>query len=113
LSFVSFNDTKNSVGERNGVAIKSFKDKITAEIAEGYTPKKGFPPDLVKIARRKLGMLAAAVVLRDLAAPPGNKLHSLGDDRQGQSAIRINDQFRICFRWTEAGAEDVEITDYH
>lgn len=95
------------------MAIKSFKDKVTAEIAEGYSPKKGFPPDLVKIARRKLGMLAAAALLKDLSVPPGNKLHSLSDDREGQHAIRINDQFRICFRWTDTGAEDVEITDYH
>jgi proteic killer suppression protein len=95
------------------MAIKTFKDKVTAEIAEGFIPRKGFPADLVKVARRKLGMIAAAAALSDLASPPGNRLHALSGDREGQHAIRINDQFRICFRWTEAGAEEVEITDYH
>ena len=95
------------------MAVRSFKDKTAAEIAEGAFPKKGFPHALVVAARRKLGMLAAAVVLSDLAQPPGNRLHALAGDRDGQHAIRINDQFRICFRWTDSGAEDVEITDYH
>jgi proteic killer suppression protein len=98
---------------RDGVAIKSFRDEITEEIAEGYSPKKGFPPNLLRVARRKLKMLAAAGALRDLAEPPGNRLHELGGDRKGQHAIRVNDQFRVCFRWTDAGPEDVEITDYH
>jgi proteic killer suppression protein len=107
-------DTLNQLAaERNGVAIKSFKDKMTAEVAEGYFPKKRFPPNLVPVGRRKLKMLAAAGVLRDLAEPPGNRLHELSGDRKGQHAIRINDQFRVCFRWTDAGPEDVEITDYH
>ncbi len=95
------------------MAIKSFKDKMTAEVAEGYFPKKGFPQNLVTAARRKLKMLAAAGALKDLVEPPGNRLHELGGDRKGQCAIRINDQFRVCFRWTDAGPEDVEITDYH
>jgi len=58
-------------------------------------------------------MLDAAKVLQDLRSPPGNKLHALTDDRDGQHAIRINDQYRICFIWTVAGPEKVEITDYH
>lgn len=58
-------------------------------------------------------MIENAVELRDLKSPPGNKLHPLDRDRQGQHAVRINDQFRICFRWVDGGAEDVEITDYH
>ncbi len=58
-------------------------------------------------------MLDTAVTLEDLKSPPGNKLHALTQDRKGQHAIRINDQFRICFRWTNAGPEDVEIVDYH
>jgi proteic killer suppression protein len=58
-------------------------------------------------------MLDNAVLLSDLASPPGNKLHPLKDDREGQHAIWINDQFRLCFRWTDAGPEDVEITDCH
>lgn len=58
-------------------------------------------------------MLEQAVELKDLMSPPGNKLHALSKDRAGQYAIRINDQFRICFRWVDGNAEDVEITDYH
>jgi proteic killer suppression protein len=98
---------------RDAVAIKSFKDKMTAEVAEGFFPKKRFPPNLVIVARRKLKMIAAARALKDLAEPPGNRLHELGGDRKGQHAVRINDQFRVCFRWTDTGPEDVEITDYH
>lgn len=66
-----------------------------------------------RTAERKLVMLDAAKVLQDLRSPPGNKLHALTDDRDGQHAIRINDQYRICFIWTVAGPEKVEITDYH
>jgi len=64
-------------------------------------------------ATRKLGMLNAAVQLRDLQSPPGNRLHPLTKDRDGQHSISINDQFRICFVWTDAGPKNVEITDYH
>lgn len=92
--------------------IKSFKDKITAEAAQGKSPK-GFPADLVKVARRKLGYMNAAADLNDLRAPPGNHLKKLYKDREGQHSIRINDQFRICFVWTEEGPKEVEITDYH
>lgn len=92
--------------------IKSFRDKITEAVALGESPK-GFPADLVKVARRKLGYLDAAHDLRDLRVPPGNRLEALSKDRKGQHSIRINDQFRICFRWTLEGAADVEITDYH
>jgi proteic killer suppression protein len=65
------------------------------------------------VARRKLQMLDSAVRLDDLKVPPGNKLHLLVGDRAGQHAIRINDQFRICFIWRDGDAHDVEITDYH
>lgn len=92
--------------------IRSYKDKTTAAVAAGKSPK-GFPADLVKAARRKLFVLDNAVVLDDLKSPPGNRLHPLLKDRAGQHAIRVNDQFRLCFRWTDAGPEDVEITDYH
>jgi proteic killer suppression protein len=92
--------------------IRSFKGKLTEAIAAGGTPK-GFPSDLIKGARRKLFMLDNATALDDLKSPPGNKLHALSKDRAGQHAVRINDQFRLCFRWTDAGPEDVEITDYH
>ena len=68
---------------------------------------------LKNVAVRKLDMLEAAVQPGDLARPPGNKLERLHRDREGQHSIRINDQWRICFRWTDAGPEDVEITDYH
>lgn len=64
-------------------------------------------------AERKLFMLATASLLKDLSKPPGNKLHPLYGDRAGQHAIRINDQYRICFIWTPAGPADVEIVDYH
>jgi len=92
--------------------IRSFRDKRVEVLALGKRPK-GFPPDLVAPARRKLNWLDAAVSLRDLASPPGNRLEALSGDRQGQHSIRINDQWRICFRWSEGGAEDVEIVDYH
>jgi toxin HigB-1 len=64
-------------------------------------------------ARRKLAMLDAAQVLDDLRSPPGNRLEALRGDREGQHSIRINDQWRICFVWTQAGAQGVEIVDYH
>ena len=92
--------------------IRSYKAKTTEAVAKGKCPK-GFPADLVRAAQRKLLMIGDAVELKDLASPPGNKLHPLKDDREGQHAIRINDQFRICFRWVDGHAEDVEITDYH
>jgi len=66
-----------------------------------------------RVATRKLSLLDNAFDLCDLKSPPGNKLHPLERDRAGQHAIRINDQYRICFRWTPAGPADVEITDYH
>ena len=81
-------------------------------MASGKAPK-GFPADLVAAARRKLRWLDSAATLRDLASPPGNRLEALSGDRQGQHSIRINDQWRICFRWSDGGAEDVEIVDYH
>jgi proteic killer suppression protein len=92
--------------------IRSFRDKTTEAVAAGKSPK-GFPSDLIRSAQRKLVMLDNATTLDDLKSPPGNKLHSLVKDRAGQHAIWINSQFRLCFRWTDAGPEDVEITDYH
>ncbi len=65
------------------------------------------------MARRKLRQLEIATRLDDLRVPPGNRLEALRGDRQGQYSIRINDQWRVCFRWTGQGAEDVEIVDYH
>jgi toxin HigB-1 len=95
---------------RHGV-IKSFKDKATEAVFKGEHPK-GFPAP-VKIARRKLEMLNAATRLDDLRVPPNNRLEALGRDRKGQHSIRINDQYRVCFVWTEDGPVDVEVTDYH
>lgn len=92
--------------------IKGFRDRITEAVFRGESPK-GFPSDLVKVARRKLGYLDAAIDLNDLRLLPGNRLEALSKDRRGQHSIRINDQFRICFRWTPEGPTDVEVTDYH
>ena len=92
--------------------IRSYKDKHSEAIGQGKAPK-GFPSNLVRAAQRKLFIIDQAAELKDLRSPPGNKLHPLKDDREGQHAIWINDQFRICFRWVDGGAEDVEITDYH
>lgn len=93
--------------------IKSFRNSITERVFAGEFPGKGFPTDLVRVARRKLTMIHAANRLEDLKAPPANRLELLRGDRAGQHSIRINDQFRVCFKWTGDGAEEVEITDYH
>ena len=92
--------------------ILAFKDELTRAVADGRA-SKGFLSELVRGAQRKLAMLNVEARLDDLKSPPGNNLHSLSADRKGQHALRINDQFRLCFRWTEGGAEDVEITDHH
>ena len=93
--------------------IKSFADEQTRSFWESGEPTKWPPPNLRKLTRRKLQMLETALRLEDLRIPPGNRLHSLHGDRQGQFAIRINDQFRICFSWKDGNAYEVEITDYH
>jgi len=69
--------------------------------------------NIAKVARRKLRQLEIAARLDDLRVPPGNRLEALRGGRSGQYSIRINDQRRVCFRWTDAGANDVEIVDYH
>ena len=92
--------------------IKSFKDRLTEAVYQGESPK-GFPASLVKTARRKPGYLDAAVDLNDLRSPPGNRLEALSGGRNGQHSIRVNDQFRVCFIWTDEGPKDVEIIDYH
>jgi proteic killer suppression protein len=69
--------------------------------------------NIESVARRKVRQLELAARLDDLRVPPGNRLEGLKGDRAGQHSIRINDQWRLCFRWTDGGAEDVEITDYH
>ncbi len=92
--------------------IRSFKDTATEFVFNGRCPK-GFSADIFPVARRKLGMLDAAVSLNSLRVPPANRLEALKGNRKGQHSIRINDQWRICFRWTSVGPEDVEIVDYH
>ena len=91
--------------------IESFADKRTAAVFQGRVPK-GFPPDIASVARRKLRMLDVAIRLDDLRIPPANRLEALRGDRKGQHSIRINDQWRLCFRWHDGTAHDVEITDY-
>ncbi len=73
----------------------------------------GFPADLLEVARRRVVALADAERLEDLRSPPGNRLEALKGDRRGQYSIRINSQWRVCFRWRDGAAEDVEIVDYH
>lgn len=91
--------------------IVSFADKDTESIARGYRVKQF--DSFTRIAQRKLRQLEIAGSIQDLRIPPGNRLEKLAGNRDGQWSIRINDQFRICFRWTAAGPADVEIVDYH
>lgn len=93
--------------------IQSFKGNWAEALHRLESPGKGFPAGLVRTAQRKLAMLDAAVRLENLRVPPGNRLEALAGDRKSQHSIRINDQWRICFKWTDAGPEDVEIVDYH
>ena len=92
--------------------IKSFRGRLAQAIWDGQVSKR-FPADLVRSAQRKLAMVNAAVTLDALRVPPGNRLEALKGDRRGQHSIRINDQWRVCFRWQSVNAEDVEIVDYH
>jgi len=91
--------------------IKSFRCPDTRTLFETGKCKRFSAISVV--AARKLAQLDAAQTLEFLRAPPGNRLEALKGDRAGQHSIRVNDQFRLCFRWTEAGPEDVEIVDYH
>lgn len=93
------------------MTIRSFRCTNTEAIYEGKSPRRF--RNIERIAQRKLQMLDAAVELRDLKSPPGNRLEALAGDRVGQHSIRINDQWRICFVWGNAGPENVEIVDYH
>jgi toxin HigB-1 len=93
--------------------IKSFRGAIIEKVFNDENPGKGFPSDLFRPARRKLLMVHAAMKLDDLKSPPGNRLEPLKGSRAGQHSIRINDKFRVCFKWSGDGAEDVEICDYH
>jgi proteic killer suppression protein len=93
--------------------IRSFRGKFAQAILAERRAPKGFPADLLAVARRKLFQLNAAAALGDLAIPPGNRLEALKGDLRGHHSIRVNDQWRIVFRWTDAGPEDVELIDYH
>jgi len=92
--------------------IRSFRCKETARIWHGRSSRK-FPADIQDRALRKLRQLDAALSVDDLRNPPGNRLEALKGERAGQMSIRVNDQWRICFRWDARGAHDVEIVDYH
>lgn len=94
------------------MAIRSYRNTATESVFNGVCPK-GFPHQIMRVARRKLRMVDAATQLTDLKVPPNNKLHPLEHARAGQHAIWINKQFRVCFTWKNGDAYDVEITDYH
>jgi proteic killer suppression protein len=91
--------------------IKSFADKATAAIFQGLEVRR-LPKELQATMRRKLKLIDTAANLDSLRVPPGNRLEALKGDRRGQHSIRINDQWRICFRWADGHAWDVEIVDY-
>ena len=96
--------------------IRGFFDEGTEDVFNGVDSKrarKRLPSQLWRAAARKLELLNAAVSLQSLKAPPGNRLEALHGDRAGQHSIRINEQYRICFVWTDEGPTRVEITDYH
>jgi proteic killer suppression protein len=95
-----------------GSVLRSFRDKETEAVWDRRKARR-VGPAVQRIAWRKLAMLDAAESLADLRVPPGNRLEKLAGDRAGQYSIRVNQQWRICFRWSDAGPEDVEIVDYH
>ena len=100
------------VARYNMPVIKSFKDKHTEQVYVTGRSKR-LPADILQRARRRLEYVDLATCLDDLKTPPGNRLHALSRERAGQHAIAINDQWRICFRFEQSDAYDVEITDYH
>lgn len=96
--------------------IVSFRDDATEDIFNGRNSKRArkcCPASVWTVASRKLEYVDSARELADLRVPPGNRLEALAGDRQGQHSIRINGQYRICFVWTDAGPDEVEIVDYH
>jgi len=92
--------------------IASFVDKATAAVFSGLLVRR-LPHEIQTIARRKLKLIDAVSRVEELRVPPGNRLELLSGDRAGQWSIRINDQWRICFKWEDGQAMDVEIVDYH
>ena len=96
--------------------IVSFKNQATEDIFNGKNTKntrKLCPQSLWRVSARKLDQLDSVVKLEELKVPPGNRLESLSGNRKEECSIRINDQYRVCFKWSESGPFDVEITDYH
>lgn len=96
--------------------IRSFRGQATEDLFNGRNTKAArqrLLRSLWKVATRRLDALDQAEILDDLRVPPGNRLEALRGDRQGQHSMRINEQYRICFRWTESGPVDVEVVDYH
>lgn len=91
--------------------IRSFKDKDAERLSNGFRVARFMAFE--RVALRKLRQFQVAALLSDLRVPPGNRLEALTGDRDGQYSIRINNQYRICFRWIDGGAEDVEIVGYH
>ena len=92
--------------------IRSFADKDAEGLFHGRFARK-LPHDIQRAVQRKLRQIHAAEALTDIRVPPGNHLEALKGDRAGQHSIRINDQWRICFTWSDSGADGVEIVDYH
>jgi proteic killer suppression protein len=92
--------------------IVNFRDADTESLWE-YGTSRRIPANLRRTAWKKLAILNAAVELSNLRVPPGNRLEALAKDRKGQHSIRVNDQYRVCFRWLDGNAHDVEIVDYH
>lgn len=100
----------------HSMMIVSFKDKASADIFDGVSSRvarKACPAGIWAVAARKLDQLDSVVSLEELRVPPGNRLEPLSGKRKGQHSIRINEQYRICFKWTELGPENVEVADYH
>ena len=96
--------------------IRSFADQATEDIFNGRNSRaarRALPQQLVRVALRKLEQLDSVERLEDLRIPPGNRLEALKGDRKGQHSIRINEQYRVCFEWSDSGPEAVEVVDYH
>jgi proteic killer suppression protein len=96
--------------------IRDFHDPGTEDVFNGRNTRAAratCPKELWRVTQRKLDQLDSAEVLDELRVPPGNHLEALAADRKGQHSVRINDQYRICFKWSDEGPTNVEITDYH
>lgn len=93
--------------------IRGFRGKFAETIFRDRAVPKGFPAGIAGVARRKLIMIHNAGALEDLKSPPGNRLEALRGNLAGKHSVRINDQWRIVFRWTDIGPDEVEIVDYH